>query len=195
MLEGGILIGRTSMKRFWPGLLWGLWGATGFAAAPAASTGLSVQADTSPQIAAEITAGLPGFGEVKKAPDKPVAPDPSAMEMAAHIKRLPQQHFQPPHGEEVLTQTGKADAAMNQYLGKADGFDRGFLNRYNLPAIWASIPLLKYLPCPLPGISNEQRALDIKSDLDFHQALQDEGEFSSLGKMEQTALPAAADPK
>jgi len=168
----------------------GLWGVMSVAVAQGADSGLSVEAAASPDVKAEITAGLPAFGQTPKAPDKP-APDAQELQMAAHIKRLPQKPARPPQGEEVLTAKGKADAAMNEYLGKSDDFDRGFINRVTLPELWNKIPLLKYLPCPLPGITNEERAEAIKRDVDFHQALRDEADFSSLDKVEQTAMPAA----
>ena len=168
----------------------GLWGVMSVAVVQAADSGLSVDPAASPDVKAEITAGLPAFGQTPKAPEKP-APDAQELQMAAHIKRLPQRQSRPPHGEEVLTAKGKADAAMNEYLGKPDDFDRGFIYRVTLPELWQKIPLLKYLPCPIPAITNEARAEAIKSDIDYHQALRDEADFSSLGKLEDTAMPSA----
>jgi hypothetical protein len=61
--------------------------------------------------------------------------------------------------DEVLTDKGMAELAMNRYLGPADGIDRGLLNAFTLPGLWKKIPVLGRIPCPLPGMTNETRAM------------------------------------
>jgi len=61
--------------------------------------------------------------------------------------------------DEVLTDKGMAELAMNRYLGPADGIDRGLLNVFTLPGLWKKIPVLGRIPCPLPGMTNETRAM------------------------------------
>lgn len=148
-----------------------------------------VGANPSSEVKAEIQAGLPAYGESQKAPEPSAAPNSQELQMAGHIKRLPREQFRPPRGEDILTAKGKAEAAMDQYLGQRDGLDRGLLNRITLPQLWQHIPLLKYLPCPLPGVTNEARAQAIKVDVDYSQALHDDTELNALSGSGPRLLP------
>ena len=140
-------------------------------------------------VKAEIQAGLPAYGESQKAPEPSSAPNTQELQMAAHIKRLPREQFRPPRGEDILTAQGKAEAAMEEYLGTRDALDRAVLNRVTLPQLWQQIPLLKYLPCPLPGVTNEARAESLKADVDYSQALHDDIEFDALSGSGPRLLP------
>jgi hypothetical protein len=148
----------------------------------------------SPEIAAEIRAALPSYGETPKAPAPAPAPSEAEQEMAAKIPRLRAgtRQQRPPNGEEVLTAKGKEELAMDQYLGRPDGFDRGFLNRYTLPQLWQKIPVLKYLACPIPAVTNEDRAMALKADDQYFGALREETEFGGLSEAERnpSAVPA-----
>jgi len=146
----------------------------------------------SPEIAAQIRAALPTYGEV----DKPASPPP-VQEAAAEPQMphpIPRLHgingdrqFRPPNGLEVLTDKGRQELAMDTYLGKKDGLDRGLLNRWTLPELWAKIPVLKYLPLPIPAITNEERALDLELDEQSAGAVRDELEFGGLDRVELNA--------
>ena len=154
----------------------------------------AVKDETSSEIKAEIQAGL-GLGESKPALDQPAAPspaDPQELQMAAHIKHLPRPQFHPPQGEEILTPKGRAEAAMDQYLGKKDGFDRGFLNWVTGPQLWQQIPLLKYLACPIPGIINEERAEEMKSDFENFESLREDTDFNALSGSGPKLLPRSS---
>jgi hypothetical protein len=148
----------------------------------------------SPEIAAEIRAALPVYGETPQAPAAAPAPSEAEQEMAAKIPRLRAgtRQSRPPNGEEVLTAQGKTELAMDQYLGRPDGFDRGLLNRYTIPQLWQMIPVLKYLPCPIPAVTNEVRAMALKADDQYFGALHEETEFSGLSEAERnpSAVPA-----
>jgi hypothetical protein len=63
--------------------------------------------------------------------------------------------------DEVLTDKGRAELAMNRYLGPADGIDRGLLNAFTLPGLWKKIPVLGRIPCLLGGMTNETRAMQL----------------------------------
>ena len=63
-----------------------------------------------------------------------------------------------PKLEEILGPRELEKLAMNEFLGPADGFDRGFLNLFTVADLWRRIPFLGRIP--LAGFeTNEQRAM------------------------------------
>jgi hypothetical protein len=44
-------------------------------------------------------------------------------------------------------------------LGDTNSLDRGILNHFTFPELWSKIPVLRFVPCPLPGLTNGQRAM------------------------------------
>jgi hypothetical protein len=63
-----------------------------------------------------------------------------------------------PKYEEVISPRELEKLAMQEFLGDERGFDRGFLNLFNLASLWKSVPLLGQIP--LPGFqTNEDRAM------------------------------------
>jgi hypothetical protein len=115
-----------------------------------------------------VAAGLPKFdpkqasgsnsGQTEVRPSKaiPALAQPDGVirlpTFAVHASRLLTE-------DEVLTDKGRAELAMNRYLGPADGIDRGLLNAYTLPGLWKKIPVLGRIPCMLGGMTNETRAM------------------------------------
>ena len=113
-----------------------------------------------------IRASLP-----KYAPAPAAEPGAAAAAPAAHdadrpangIVRLPDYIVREPRlptAEQVMTRRALEQYAMKKYLGPEDGFDRGFLNLFTFAQLWQKIPLLgQLLACPIPSMTNEQRAM------------------------------------
>jgi hypothetical protein len=122
---------------------------------------------TSSHISSMIAAGLPKYDPFTSAPGAaagkspdggPIGTTPGIMSLPAFIVR----DARVPNGDQILTAKGRAEIAMNKYLGPADGLDRGVLNRYTLRQLWQKIPIIGGLPfvgTPVQ-MSNEQRAFD-----------------------------------
>jgi hypothetical protein len=130
-----------------------------------------------------------------KVPDGAVAPAPAAAESAAQgvVRMDPyvMQEKRPLTDAAVMTDRSWAEFAMDRYLGGIDGFDRGLLNAYTLPELWAKIPVLGRLPFAGPAgtLTNEERAMrllrrDQKADL-----LKEQRDFEALGRSEAGAGP------
>ena len=67
-----------------------------------------------------------------------------------------------PTPEEVRSRRELERYAMDKYLGPENGFDRGVLNLFTFPQLWRKIPLLgQILPCPIPSVTNEERAKSV----------------------------------
>jgi hypothetical protein len=63
-----------------------------------------------------------------------------------------------PKYEEVISPRELEKLAMQEFLGDERGFDRGFLNLFNLASLWKKVPVLGQIP--LPGFqTNEDRAM------------------------------------
>jgi hypothetical protein len=83
------------------------------------------------------------------------AVDPNIVQLPRFIVR----ENQLPGAEEVLTDTGRAQLAMERYLGPENALDRGFLNRFTIGEYWKKIPLIgKVVKTPF-WLTNEERAL------------------------------------
>lgn len=159
--------------------------------------------DTAPPASTElkslIKAGLPVFG-TKPADlavsDKAVSPAPAVSEAAASPGVVRMDPYvmldkRPLTDEAVMTDKSWADFAMDKYLGGIDQFDRGLLNAYTLPELWAKIPIVGRLPfAGTPGtLTNEERAmrllrLDQKADI-----LKEQKDFEVLGRSEASVGP------
>ena len=92
----------------------------------------------SPEVAAQLVAGLPVWKPLppgaQPPPTTPPPADPDVIQMKAVIVRGDKV---PPHVDDKEWRTPKArdDVLMNQYLSD---FDRTFLNRYTLPIVGVS---------------------------------------------------------
>ena len=113
-----------------------------------------------------IAQGLPKFEPAQKAQnpaqmpalDLGMTPEPGGPD----VVRLPRYvvHGSRPMNQDQLQEIeGKDDLAMNRYLGDFNGLDRGLLNRFTFPELWSKVPVLHYLACPLPGMTNQARAM------------------------------------
>jgi len=149
-------------------------------------------------VSALIRAGLPAYvPKPTPTPGKATAPaapadrdpatDPSVVRMSPYVTR----ERRLPPDESFLTKTGRADYAMDRYMGSATGLNRGVLNRYTLPNLWKKIPVLGSLPfVGPPGTkTNEDRSMD--------QLLPDElaestAELASLNSFQEPAPAPAA---
>jgi hypothetical protein len=91
-----------------------------------------------------------------------------------HERRLPSP-------QEVMTRKALEQYAMNKYLGDERGFDRGFLNLFNVATLWKKVPLLGKVPIPgfLGFITNEERALQMYYEDRKRQRWSDALEFVS----------------
>ena len=160
--------------------------------------GSEVPPQSSSEVAALIKAGLPVFearpGDLK-VPDGAVAPRPAASAdippPAGVVRMNPYVMIEkrPLTEEAVMTNRARADFAMDTYLGGIDEFDRGLLNAYTLPELWAKIPMLGMLPFAGPAgtVTNQERAmrryrLDQKAEI-----LKEQQDFDALGKLEAKA--------
>ncbi|MDE3084644.1 MAG: hypothetical protein KGJ37_05425, partial [Verrucomicrobiota bacterium] len=69
-----------------------------------------------------------------------------------------------PSEAQMLTPKGRTEMMMNRYLGRANGLDRGLLNRVTLPELWQKIPILGRIPFNAGGMTNEARAMMLYED-------------------------------
>ena len=118
----------------------------------------------SPYLAAAIADGLPRFEPAPKSSDAllTAATPPQAEPSPLGIVRMPQyvvREARPLNQEQLQVITGNANIAMKRYLGDTNSLDRGILNHFTFPGLWSKIPVLSFLPCPLPGLTNQQRAM------------------------------------
>ena len=172
-------------------------------AAACSACALAFASENAPPASTEvkslIKAGLPVF-DAKPAdlnvPDKAVSPTPVAQEAAASPGVVRMDPYvmldkRPLTEEAVMTDRSWAEFAMDKYLGGLDQFDRGFLNAYTLPELWAKIPVIGRLPFAGPAgtLTNEERAmrllrLDQKADI-----LREQRDFEVLGRSETAGAP------
>jgi hypothetical protein len=123
---------------------------------------------TSAYISAAITAGLPRFspkengGDAASATADPERKPAGSQEGVTAMPAFTVRESKIPTEERILSYKGSAKVAMDRYLGPADGFDRGVLNRFTLPQLWKKIPILGWLPfVGTPAeMSNEERGFD-----------------------------------
>jgi hypothetical protein len=119
-------------------------------------------------ISSLIANSLPKFNPLFKSTDLLAASSNSTRQA---VQVSPEMAFPPafytwkskiPDEDQILTFKGKAEIAMDRYLGPSDGLDRGVLNRYSLAQLWKKIPILGALDfVGTPGeMSNEDRAFD-----------------------------------
>jgi hypothetical protein len=124
----------------------------------------------SSRLAMMVAAGLPKFdpkqacgsnsGQTEARPSKAIAD----LAQPYDVTRLPTFTVRASRllpEDEVFTNKGLAELAMNRYLGPADGIDRGLLNAVTLPGLWKKIPILGRIPSMLPGMTNEARAMQL----------------------------------
>jgi hypothetical protein len=153
----------------------------------------------STEVKSLIKAGLPIF-DAKPAdlnvPDKAVSPAPATPEAATTPGVVRMDPYvmldkRPLTEDAVMTDRSWAEFAMDKYLGGLDQFDRGFLNAYTLPELWAKIPVIGRLPFSGPAgtLTNEERAmrllrLDQKADI-----LKEQKDFEVLGRSESSGAP------
>ena len=115
----------------------------------------------SPRVAALLAASMPKYdgpkpGEAKLATGARDKPANGIVRLPDYIVREPRL----PTPEQVMTQKAVEQFAMNQYLDPKDGFDRGLLNAFTIAQWWQKLPLIGHLlPCPIPSMTNEQRAM------------------------------------
>ena len=118
----------------------------------------------SPGLSAAIADGLPKFDPAPKLTDVSLTAVPPAQSESSSLDAVWMPEYvvresKPLNEDQLLLITGKANIAMNRYLGDTNSLDRGILNHFTFPELWSEIPVLKFLPCPLPGLTNQQRAL------------------------------------
>ena len=143
------------------------------AAAVFAACGTLSGSDAPPQssseIAALIKAGLPVFKANPadlSVPEGAVGPRPAASAQipppAGVVRTNPYVMLEqkPLTEESARSDIGIADYAMEHNIGGIDELDRGFLNAYTLPELWAKSPILGALPfAGAPGtVTNQERA-------------------------------------
>ena len=147
---------------------------------------------------AMIRAGLPAYvpkptptpgkrptPAAQAAPGTPA--DPALVRMSPYVAR----ERRLPPDESFLTKAGRADYAMDRYMGSAYGLNRAVLNRYTLPDLWKKIPLLGVLPfVGPPGTkTNEDRSMD---QLIPDELVESSAELASLNSFQEpTPAPAA----
>lgn len=166
--------------------------------AGAAALGADDPTPTPLDLSAMIRAGLPAFvpkptptpGKAP-APSAPASPaasaEPGVVRMSPYVTR----ERRLPPDESFLTKAGRADYAMDRYMGSASGLSRGVLNRYTLPEIWKKIPLLGVLPFTgPPGTkTNEDRSMD---QLLVDELTESTDELANLNSFQEpTPAPAA----
>lgn len=163
---------------------------------PAAESPAPRDRAVSTNVAALLAAGTPRF-PVMKPEEKPAnAPSaPIVNRPANEIVRLPNfvvREPRVPTPEDIRTPRGLEVYAMNKYLGRADGFSRGVLNRYTLADGWARatkrIPVLNWFEW---ATSPEKRALDMYYDDEVRKKLRD---LHELQAMPSKPPPARATP-
>ena len=118
----------------------------------------------SPYLSAAITDGLPKFDPAPKLADVSLTavPTPQTESSSLDAVWMPKyvvRESKALNQDQLLIITGKTNFAMNRYLGDTNSLDRGILNHFTFPELWSEIPVLKFLPCPLPGLTNRQRAM------------------------------------
>jgi hypothetical protein len=93
-----------------------------------------------------------------------------------------------PSPQEVMTRKALEQYAMNKYLGDERGFDRGFLNLFNLASLWKKVPVLGKVP--LPGfVTNEDRAMQMYHEDRNRQRWSDAMEFLTPAERERVKHP------
>lgn len=164
------------------------------AASAALGSLLAEQAVKSPSLDAAIKAGLPAYlpqrlpvlARPASAPIIPslfvpgAAPADEVQDLVRMPKVVVREEPMPSSGE-VLTTSGAAQLAMEEYLGDPDGLDRGFLNRFTIQQLWAHIPVLGYFPF-VGSQSNEDRALSIAAAVQRLKTKLDLTSLISLGR-------------
>jgi hypothetical protein len=139
----------------------------------------------SPEVAAELAAAIPPYNPPRPGAAAPAADSPAVVRMPAYLVRSPKL----PTPDEVLTPEGRADLAMDRYLGSVDGLDRGVLNHVTLVQLWRKIPVLGQVPfVPFGSITNEARALEL-SDQD--RRLQEKADLLDLVRLMKKTGDAA----
>jgi hypothetical protein len=117
----------------------------------------------SSHLAEVLAAARPAFKPAAATVTPTATPDNSLPPRANDIVRLPQMVVREPklpNEAEVLTPKGLAEREMKHYFGPRDGFDRGVLNVVTVAGLWKKIPILgQLLGCPIPSMTNEDRAM------------------------------------
>ena len=150
-------------------------------------------------IAALIKAGLPVFKANPadlSVPEGAVGPRPAASAEipppAGVVRMNPYVMLEqkPLTEESARSDIGIADYAMDTYIGGIDELDRGFLNAYTLPELWAKIPILGALPfAGAPGtVTNQERAMRLYRLEQKAEILKEQQDFDAIGKLEAEAL-------
>ena len=149
-------------------------------------------------LAAEIADGLPKFEPARKLPDSSgaaVQEQQAAPEIsAADIVRLPKyvvRESRPLNDEQMRAIEGNANLAMRRYLGDTNSLDRGILNHFTFPELWGKIPLLGSLPCPLPGMTNQERAMQRYEEDEKLSLLDDLMHIESLSQNPTSSIAKA----
>jgi hypothetical protein len=150
----------------------------------------------SPYLSAAISDGLPTFKAAPRLPDVSLTavPAPQAEAAAMDTVEMPKyvvRESRPLNQDQLLIITGKANFAMNRYLGDTNSLDRGVLNHFTFPELWSEIPVLKFLPCPLPGLTNQQRAMARYREDERLSLKDDLMSLESLGSSSTDALSKA----
>jgi hypothetical protein len=116
-----------------------------FAAAVRAS-----DSSTSPEMFANMAAGLPKFDPTPQAPKSDAIMLPKVV---VHSSSLPS-------AAKALEQEERTEELLERNLGSRDGLDRGVLNRFTIAELWKRIPFLNVIPFvgTVCSMSNEQRA-------------------------------------
>jgi hypothetical protein len=118
----------------------------------------------SAHLAEVLAAARPAFKPPAEATVTPTPPPENSLPPRANdIVRLPQMVVREPklpNETEVLTPKGLAEREMKHYFGPRDGLDRGVLNAVTVAGLWKKIPILgQLLGCPIPSMTNEERAM------------------------------------
>jgi hypothetical protein len=118
----------------------------------------------SPYLSAAITDGLPKFEPAPKLAVVSLSAVPTLQAESSSLDAVWMPEYvvresKPLNQDQLLVITGKATFAMNRYLGDTNSLDRGILNHFTFPELWSKIPVLRFVPCPLPGLTNGQRAM------------------------------------
>jgi len=150
---------------------------------------------TSEKMTSIIRAGLPAYEPKPAAPKNtgtnaaaqagaPDSPVPAGVVRMRPFLTLEQRL---PSTEVILTEKGKADMAMDKYIGDRYGLNRGVLNRYTIAELWKKIPVLGLIPFggPPGSTSNQEIALTQYDSDQLKESLEELRQLNAISSMEK----------
>ncbi len=147
----------------------------------------------SPRVAALFAAATPRYSAPPAAENGLTVRTADGPDQPANgIVRLPDflvREAKLPTPEEVRSRKELERWAMDKYLGPESGFDRGMLNLFTLPQLWRKIPVLgQILPCPIPAVTNEERAMMHYYEDERLRKMKDLLDLAAMAKRDPGAL-------